>query len=345
MLLQRSGEHPLDVILPQRYSGSAPKSYRYSHVLDTSANASRIRKFTVYQDEDRNHMNHLVRAFSKPAPNLTHLELTAFIPPGEFIPFPNLFGLEFPKLRVLEVLRVGAWPEVVGANLTRITIADYFDPQLFKRCIPYSPNLQALKIRDVWDSREPDLRTWQRIALPPGIRLVIKHSRVCARILELFSLPRDGHIKIRPSMNAAPGMPLFSYILPTEVSHLQNLHTLTRLHMKKRPDAGFTLELKFFRLDRLALEVNVGHPFRTRETVQQHVMSFLAGLHQAVLGGVEELRMEGLAGSLEPHAADLQALLKRMPVLTRLITTDDNEEILRSALDNLGCRAVVVRVD
>lgn len=44
--------------------------------------------------------------------------------------------------------------------------------------------------------------------------------------------------------------------------------------------------------------------------------------------------------------AELSTFLTKMPVLTRLITTDDNEEILCSAIDSLGypLGAIVVRV-
>jgi len=293
-------------------------------------------------------MKHLVRIFSKPAPNLTHLELATFLPYDGPMPFPHLFELEFPKLRVLKVSGIEYWPEIVGANLTRITIAVHFNPQLFKRCIPYSPNLKVLKFQGIWNFPKPDLRTWQRITLPPGVCLVIKHSQVCPHILELFSLPRDGHIKIRPSMHCVAGRPPLSYILPAEVSHLQNLDTLTRLHMKAHFDAGFALELRCFRLDRPAFEVNVGHPFWSRTVGQQmasRVMWFLTDLHRDVLGGVEELWMEGFVGSLELHVAELQSLLERMPVLTKLITADGNEETLRTSLDSLGSRAVVLRAD
>ena len=58
---------------------------------------------------------------------------------------------------------------------------------------------------------------------------------------------------------------------------------------------------------------------------------------------MEELWVEG-SDLWNPRAVELFTLLKRMPVLTRLITTDGDEEMLRSALDNQCCRAVVVRV-
>jgi len=69
---------------------------------------------------------------------------------------------------------------------------------------------------------------------------------------------------------------------------------------------------------------------------------FLGNLDCTVLRGVEELRAEGLVGSLEPNPAELLAFLKRMPALARVITTDGNEDKFRSVLDDLGCRAIVV---
>jgi len=72
-------------------------------------------------------------------------------------------------------------------------------------------------------------------------------------------------------------------------------------------------------------------------------MQFLGDLHPIVLGGVEELRMEGFVGPLEPQAIDLLKFLEGMPALTRLITADGNEKTFRSALDDLGYRAAVVR--
>ena len=348
MLLQRSGEHSLDVIIFPSYPGSTPRSNRYSHALDASAHSSRIRKLLIFPSENRNEMKHFVRIFSKPAPNLTHLELAAFLPVEKTISFPNLFGLDFPKLRVLKVSGVEAWPEIVGANLTSITINVSFDPQLLKRCIPYSPNLRVLKFRSIWEFTKPDLSAWPRIALPPRVSIVIKSSRMCPHILALFSLPRDGHIKVEPPVRLVPTVPLLSYVLPTEISHLQNLRTLTRLHMKTRLDAKATFGLKCFKLDRPAFEVDVEYPFGSRAMAQKNaspVMWFWGSLHQIVLRGVEELRMEGFVGPLEPQAAELLAFLKRMPALLRLVTTDDNEEIFRSTLDSLGCQAVVIRVD
>ena len=291
-------------------------------------------------------MKRIVRIFSKPAPNLTHLELVAFASQGDSMPFPSFFGLEFPRLRVLKVVCVEDWPEIVGVNLTRITINFSLTPWILKRCIPYSPNLKVLKIQGVWRFDEPDLTGWQRITLPPGVRLVLQYVEVCPRILALFALPRDSQLKVIPSMGSDPDEQLLSYVLPTEISHLHNLHTLTRLHIKVHVDVGIFLELRCFRLDQLVFEVDVGCAFPTvAQGEALPVMRFLGSLHQIVLRGVEELRMEGPFGPVEPQEIEFPTLLKRMPALTRLITTGGNEETLRSALDSLGCRAVVIRVE
>jgi hypothetical protein len=176
------------------YFRSTPKFNRYSHALDASAHTSRIRKFSFFQNEDWNDVKCIVRIFSKPAPNLTHLELAAYAPQEYPIPFPSLFGLEFPRLRVLKVAGAEDWPEIVRANLTRITVNYSFTPRVLKRCIPYSPNLKVLKIQGVWGFDEPDLTGWQKFALPPGIRLVAQYVQICPRIL---ALPRDSHLEIR----------------------------------------------------------------------------------------------------------------------------------------------------
>ena len=73
-------------------------------------------------------------------------------------------------------------------------------------------------------------------------------------------------------------------------------------------------------------------------------MGFLDNLEGIVLREVGELRMEGFVGSLEPQADELLAFFGRMPVLTRVITADKNEEKLRSVLDVLDSRAAVVGV-
>lgn len=344
MLLQKSGGHPLDVIVPLEYPDSGSRFNRYSHALDASAHAPRIRKLTFYPDDGRNDMEHIVRIFSKPAPNLTHLDLAVLL--DKPVPFPDLFGLEFPKLRVLEVTRVECWPGLVGANLTHIIINASLNPWLLKDCMVYSSNLKVLELLGIWDFNKPDLSTWQRITLPPGIHLSVQHTQMCPQILALFALPRDGHIRVRPSMISAPKEPLLSYVLPTEVSHLQNLRTLTRLHIKARFDVRVALELKCFRLNRPAFEVDIGYSFESRVVVRQGaspVMWFLRNLHRIVLRGVEELRVDGFVGRLEPQEVELLAFLKRMPALTRVITTDGNQENIRSVLDNLGCRAIVIR--
>lgn len=344
MFLQRSGGHPLDVIIPLEYPGSGSRSNRYSHALDASAHASRIRKFAFYPDGGHNDIKHIVRIFSEPAPNLTHLDIAVLL--DEIIPFPNLFGLEFPKLRMLEVTRVEGWPEVVGANLTHIVINASLKPWILKDCILCSPNLKVLEIQGIWDFSKPDLSTWQRITLPPGVRLSIQRTRMCPQILALFALPRDGRIRVRPSMISTPREPLLFYVLPTEISHLQNLRTLTGLHMKARLDTRVGLELKCFRLNWPTLEVDIGYSFEGRTMVLQKaspVMWFLRNLHRIVLRGVEELRMDGFVGRLEPQEDELLAFLKRMPALTRVITADGNEGTLRSVLDSLGCRAIIIR--
>ena len=293
-------------------------------------------------------MKHIVRAFSKPAPNLTHLNLAALLPQDETVPFPNLFNLEFPKLRELKVTGVEAWPEIVGTNLTSITIGAPLNPLLLKRCIPYSPNLQVLKIQGIWDFNKPDLSSWKRIVLLPGVLLSIQHTSVCPYILALFALPQDGQIRVRPSIISVPDDPLLFYVLPTEISHLQNLQALTRLHVKARLNARVALELRCFRSNRPVFEVDIGYCFESRTMARRKVspvMWFLGDLHRIVLREVEELRMDGFVGHLGPLEAELRRFLKRMPALARLITTDSNEEALRSALNTLGCRAVVVRVE
>lgn len=325
-----------------------PRFNRDSHALEVSAHTSRIRKFISYKDYSGNGMNHLVRIFHQPAPNLTHLELCDY-QPFETIPFPNLFGLEFPKLRNLEVTRVNAWPEIVGANLTHITINSFLDPYALNQCIPYSPNLKVLKLRSIWNlNRLLSFSTWKGIALPPGIRFTIGSSTMCPEILALFSLPQDCHLKVNPSMYTVPDKPLLSYVLPDRIVSLQNLRTLTRLHIAVRFNIGVGLRLKCFRLDQVVFEVSTRFSADIPTMVEQNgtpVMWFLNNLHRIVLRGVEELRMEGFVGPVEPRAAELLTFLKRMPALSRLITTDANEGIFRSALDNLYCRVAVVRVE
>jgi len=273
-------------------------------------------------------MKHIVRIFSKPAPNLTHLKLIA---PQRFRgnpPFPNLIGLEFPKLRVLKVAGVEGWPEVVGTNLTHITINDSLNPWVLKDCILYSRNLKALKIQGLCPFNKPILSASQKIILPPGVRLSIQRTQMCSHILALFALPQDSFIKLNPSIIPAPNVSLLSYVLPTDISHLQNLHTIKRLHMKVYLGFYATLELKCFRLDQPAFEADVSYSFESQTTFQHKtppVMHFLRDLHQIVLRGVEELRMEGFVRRLEPQEVELLAFLKRMPVLTRLVTTDGNE--------------------
>ena len=349
MLLGRSGGHPLNVIVP--HSGSTPKSIRYSHALDASAHTPRIQKFLFNLGAGGNDAKHIARIFSKPAPSLTHLELaTHFVQNGTTL-FPDLFGLEFPNLRVLEVTGIEDWPEIVGANLTHININASLDPWLLKDYILYSPNLKALTVQGVLAFGKPDLNRWQRIALPPGVCLTIRRSPLCSHILSLFTIPHDGHIKVNPTTISVPDMPLLFYALPIDSSPLQNLRALTRLHMKARCIGDYvTLELKCFKLDRLAFEVNVRYSFQSQALVQQKAspaMWFLSGLNRLALKGVEEWRMDGFVGRLEPQATELFAFLTKMPALTRLITTDSNEGTLRSAIGSLGypLGAVVVRVE
>ena len=347
MLFRRSGRHLLDVIFPFEPLESVSKFDRYSHALYASVHLSRIRKFIFYL-EPGDDAKHLTRIFSEPAPNLWSLEFATPLPEGGTIPFPHLFGLEFPKLRVLVVTGVGPWPEVVGANLTRITFNISLDLRVLKRCIPYSPNLKVLKIQGISVFKKSDLSKWRKIILPPGVRLSILYLRVpYSRILTLFTLPRDGQITVTLPLGMPPHIPLLSYTLPLETSHLQNLGALTRLHIRAHFDLSISLELKCFRLDRPAFEVDVMCS-RENKTMSQPetslAMRLLGNLDRIVLTGVEELRMEGFIGNLEPQPPELLAFLERMPALRRVITTNGNEEIFCSALNSLGCRAAVIRV-
>ena len=349
MLLQRSGSHPLDIIIPRgRLAIYTSRANRYSHALDTSAHTSRIRTFTLYEDGPKD-VKRLAEIFSKPAPNLTHLKLVVSYISVDPTSFPNFFGLEFPKLRVLEVNGLGAWPEIVGRNLTHLTITDALESLLFNGCISYSPNLKVLKIQGIWNS---DLEIWAspKIALPSGIRLVTKYGLGCPKILSLFALPPDSFLKVKPSMvvDWTPSRPLLSHILPRGINDLQNLRALTRLHVKADLDAKITLQLNCFRLDGPALEVKIRYSPALQEVTGESafpVMGVLDNLEGIVLREVGELRMEGFVGNLEPQAEELLAFFGRMPVLTKVITTDKNEEKLRSVLDVLDSRAAVIGVD
>ena len=202
----------------------------------------------------------------------------------------------------------------------------------------YSPNLKVLKIQGIWNSDELEL------ALPSGIHLVVKYTSGCPEILSLFALPPDSYLKVKPSMVVewTPTMALLSYVLPREIGNLQNLRSLTRLHVKADLDAGITLQLNCFRLDRPAFEVKIMYTPGLQAVAPESaspVMGFLDNLEGIVLREVGELRMEGFVGSLEP------AFFRRMPVLTKVITTEKNEEKLRSVLDVVDSRAAVVGVD
>ena len=71
-------------------------------------------------------------------------------------------------------------------------------------------------------------------------------------------------------------------------------------------------------------------------------MWFLSGLTRLAFKGVEEWRMDGFVGCLEPQVAELFAFLTEMPALTRPTTTNSS----RSAMDGVGyaLEAVVVKV-
>jgi hypothetical protein len=343
-LLQRSGSHPLDMIIPERHA-SASRLARYSTSLGASAHMYRIRKLSIYEDSGENDAKHLFKIFSRPAPNLTHLQLVMY---GAYSPIsiPSSFGSDFPKLRKLEVLGVAAWPEVVGTNLTHIVISSSFDPPQLTRCIPYSPNLRVLEIEGI----HGHLAASEMVALPAGIHLTIRRSSLCPKILRLFELPSDGHLQIEPSLlpRWAPGMPFLFWVLPHKIDHLQNLRTVTGLHMDVWLETYVKLRVKCFRQDQQVLEANIEFSPDILDATAKDVspaMGFLNNLDGIVLGEVEELRMGGFSGSLEPHVVELEGLLTRMPALARVITTDHNEEQLRHALDVLGCRATVVRVD
>ena len=136
-----------------------------------------------------------------------------------------------------------------------------------------------------------------------------------------------------------PDRPLLSYSLPNEIDDLQNLRALTRLHLKSDYKAGMILMLRCFRSDRLAFDVKVKAEYSPGVGVElkkssSHQMQFLGTLHQIELGEVKELVLEGFNEDLELWKDHFLALLKRMPVLARVITGDKNGEGIRSVLDS-----------
>lgn len=97
--------------------------------------------------------------------------------------------------------------------------------------------------------------------LPPGVCLTIRRSPVCSQTLAQFALPRDGHVIVNPYVIHVPHMPLLFYVLPADTSHLQNLRTVTRFHMKTHIDDCAKLELKCFRSDRPAFEADIEYTY------------------------------------------------------------------------------------
>ena len=102
--------------------------------MDASTHTSRFRKFLFNLGAGGSSMKHILKIFSKPASNLTHLELVAHLANDATTSFPDLFGLEFPQLRVLEIMGIDAWPEVVGANPTHVTINASLNPSRLGYC-------------------------------------------------------------------------------------------------------------------------------------------------------------------------------------------------------------------
>ena len=343
-LLQRSGSHPLNLTVPVRHA-EASRLNRRSNALEASAHMSRIRKLTIYEDSGETDLIHLLKIFSKPAPNLTHLLLFVY---GEYSPIsvPDWFGSGFPNLRKLEVRGVIAWQEAIGTNLTHIVIKSSLDPPQLIRCLQYSPSLKVLEILGV-DRLNKSPR---RVTLPSGAHLTIKDSDPCSNIVGIFSLPSDGYLQIdAPSLRGWDRAFTFLYwALPPTLDHLQNLDGVTRLHVKTRFDTPGTLaalEVKCFKRDLTVLDVNIELSIsaNSRDESDSPAMFFLDNFDGMKLSEVEELRMEGFFGPLEPYAEELVGLLAGMPGLV-WVFTDHNQEKLCSALDLLGRRATVVMV-
>jgi len=353
-VIERSGSHLLQVVIPPSWLDMYPKSPRYKHVELVAELLPRISHLVIITSGGYD-MSRICRAFEDhSADRLERLKFVAS--PG----LDELFVLHAPRLRSLHLRSVETWPATISENLTHIHLVSRLNPETLERSLKNSSRLKEIRIDGVYQLPE-QIGSPSKISLIPGVRLVITRSHTT--VASLFALGSTNTLSITANTNVTDHSITSSLnlALPRDISFFRNLNDITTVHLKLI-DSGedpychipraITVILRCSTVDRETLHIESKHNLRNprfpnemeTEIIPERLPAIRAlnYLRPLDLKNVVELKMEGFVGKRGIQGFELYHFLQHMPALRRITTGDDNGEIFLFALSITGRSASVV---
>ena len=354
-IVERSGSHPLQVVIPPILPDATQKSLRYKHVDLVVGLLPRITHLVIAACSAYSDAFQICRAFEgRPADQLRWLNFTASPVPVE------LFTLYPPRLTSLYLTAVKSWPAPIAENITHICLGFWLNPETLERDLKRSPRLEQIRIDGV-DYVSEHFRNHSRISLNPGTQLIIKDSEIT--VASLFSLGPTNYLSITKTVPATNSSvtSFLELTLPHDISCFRNLDGLTGVHLELI-DSGedsythrcrtVTVVLRCFTADCETLHISLEYSLsslRSPNTVGTEIiperppaMRALNYLRPLDLGKVVELRMEGFVGEWGLQTFELYRFLQRVPALRHIKTGDDNKVTFWSALSTVSRSTSVI---
>lgn len=354
-LVERSGSHPLQVVIPPPpRSDAPPKSIRYKHIDLVAELLPRISQLVI-ASRGGHDTAYIYRVFrDRTADRLRRLDFIA-LPQVD-----NLFVLYAPRLVSLYLSGVESWPAPIAENLTHIHLDFHLNRTTLERDLKNSPRLKEIRINGVHPPPER-FGTRSRISLIPGVRLVITGSH--NTVASLFALGSTNYLSITTNVIFInfPTTSFLKFALPQDISHFRNLNDLTKVHLELVDSAGnprtraprtVTMILMCSTAERETLHLKLEYilsnprPSTTKETKiipeRPPAMRALNYLRPLDMSKVLELRMVGFVGEWGLQSFELYQFLLHMPALRRIRTGDDNKETFLFALSSMSHGAAVV---
>ena len=356
-LVDRSGSHPLQVVIPQECSQVYGRSVRYKHIKLAINLLPRISQLTIDTCGPYDTSRVCCMFRGRAADQLREFKFTA--------PISAEFVLYAPRLRSLSLSHAESWPSLLSVDITHIRLESNLNPAALERSLKSCPRLKEITIDRV---RRPvgSPGGRRKISLLPGVRLVITGSGSVKAAASVFALGSTNHLSITTTIvgYGIQGTPFLEFALPRDISCLWNLDGLTVVHLRltdtEDRNMGRTISvvLTCSTADRETLHVEIDNicfnlppdPTKT-EAIPGRIPAITVGMPRILgylrplsLGEVVELRMDGFVKRWTISGSELRSFLEQMPALRRITTSDDNTRMFSLALGTMKHSVVVERV-
>ena len=353
-LVDRSGSHPLQMVIPSASSQVYRRSDRRKHIELAIKLLPRISRLAIdtCSAYDASRVYDMFRG--RTADQLWELNLKA--------PYSEEVVLYAPRLRSLFLSRTNSWSLPLSENVTHIILDFNLNPEALERGLKNSPRLKKLSINYVRRVVERP-GDHPKFPLLPGVRLAIRNSE--KTVVSLFALGPTNHLSVTKTIGgyAFQRAPFLGLALPQDISYLRNLDDPTTIHLRLTETEDrwvgriITVALKSSTADRETLQVELKNvsihmdsdPTEI-ETIPNRMPTITPGmaavgyLRPLRLGKVVELRMDGFVGGWEIQTSELRYFLGQMPALRRITTSDDSTEMFSLALGTMAHSVVIERV-